>query len=119
MNYNFDIVIAQELGVNAAIVINNLQFWIEKNEANGRHFHDDRYWTYNSMKAWKELFPFWTERQIRKTLEDLVEKSIIIKGNYNQVKYDRTLWYSFSDYGISVLHICQIEVTGMSNLYQI
>lgn len=115
MNYYFDIVIAQELGVNAAIVINNLQFWIKKNEANGKHFHDGRYWTYNSVKAWKELFPFWTERQIRKTLEDLVEKSIIIKGNYNGVKYDRTLWYAFSDYGISVLQTCQMKVTDLSN----
>lgn len=115
MKYHFDIVIAQELGVNAAIVINNLQFWIKKNEANGKHFHDGRYWTYNSMKAWVEFFPFWTERQIRKTLEDLVEKRIIIKGNYNQVKYDRTLWYAFSDYGISVLQTCQMKATDLSD----
>ncbi|MBC3796453.1 hypothetical protein [Acetobacterium tundrae] len=115
MNYSFDTQIAEELGVNAAIVINNLQFWIKKNEANGKHFHDDRCWTYNSMKAWKELFPFWTERQIRKILEDLVEKGIIIKGNFNEMKYDRTLWYAFSNYGISILHICQMKLTDLSN----
>lgn len=115
MNYNFDIAIAQELGVNAAIVINNLQFWIKKNEANGKHFHDGRYWTFNSIKAWKELFPFWTERQIRKTLDDLIEKEIVIKGNYNELKYDRTLWYAFTNYGVSILHSCQMKVTDLSN----
>lgn len=114
MNYNFDIAIAQELGVSAAIVVQNLQFWIKKNEANDKHFHDGRYWTFNSMKAWHELFPFWTERQIRKILDDLVEKKIIIKGNYNEMKYDRTLWYAFTDYGITILQSCQMKETSLS-----
>lgn len=114
MNYNFDIAIAQELGVSAAIVVQNLQFWIKKNEANDKHFHDGRYWTFNSMKAWHELFPFWTERQIRKILDDLVEKRIIIKGNYNEMKYDRTLWYAFTDYGITILQTCQMKETTLS-----
>lgn len=114
MNYSFDIAIAQELGVNAAIVVQNLQFWIKKNEANDKHFHDGRYWTFNSMKAWHELFPFWTERQIRKILDDLVEKKIIIKGNYNEMKYDRTLWYAFTDYGITILQTCQMKETSLS-----
>lgn len=115
MNYNFDIAIAQELGVNAAIVINNLQFWIKKNEANGKHLHDGRYWTFNSNRAWKELFPFWTENQIRKILDDLVTKDIIIKGNYNELKYDRTLWYAFSDNGNSICEKTQMKVGNIPN----
>lgn len=115
MNYNFDIAIAQELGVSAAIVVQNLQFWIKKNEANDKHFHDGRYWTFNSIKAWKDLFPFWSDRQIRKILDDLISKGIIIKGNYNELKYDRTLWYAFTDYGISILHNCQMKVPDLSN----
>lgn len=114
MNYNFDIDVAEKLGVNAAIVVQNLQFWIKKNEANDKHFHDGRYWTFNSMKAWHELFPFWTERQIRKILDDLVEKKIITKGNYNEMKYDRTLWYAFTDYGITILQTCQMKETSLS-----
>jgi hypothetical protein len=115
VNYSFDIGVAEKLGVNAAIVVQNLQFWIKKNEANNKHFHDDRYWTFNSIKAWKDLFPFWSDRQIRKILDDLIEKGIIIKGNYNELKYDRTLWYAFTDYGISILHNCQMKVTDLSN----
>jgi hypothetical protein len=114
VNYSFDIGVAEKLGVNAAIVICNIQFWIKKNQANDKHFHDGRYWTFNSMRAWHELFPFWTERQIRKILDDLVEKNIIIKGNYNEMKYDRTLWYAFTDYGITILQTCQMKETSLS-----
>lgn len=115
MNYNFDIEIAEKLGVNAAIVINNLQFWIKKNEANNKHFHEGRTWTYNSNKAMKELFPFWTERQIRKIIDDLVNNDIIIKGNFSETKYDRTLWYAFTDFGNSICQKCQLDLSNLSN----
>ena len=52
MNYIFDVEVAREYGVNEAIFISNLQFWIAKNKANGIHYHGNRTWTYNSNKAY-------------------------------------------------------------------
>ena len=70
MTYSFDIEIAQEIGVDEAIMLQNIIFWLVKNKANGTNHYDGRYWTYNSHKAFKELFPFWTENQIRRILEN-------------------------------------------------
>ena len=100
MDYSFDIEVAQQYGVNEAIMIKNLQFWIMKNKANGKHFHDGHTWTYNSVAAFMQLFPFWTEKQIRIIINSLKEKGIIITGNYNPMAYDRTLWYAFDDESI-------------------
>lgn len=97
MVYNFDIKIAKEYGVNEAIMIANFQFWIKKNKANGDNFYDGRYWTYNSYNAFKELFPFWTEQNIKTILKHLKEKGVLITGNYNENKYDHTNWYAFVD----------------------
>lgn len=97
MTYTFDIEIAKEYGVNEAILIANLQFWIKKNQANEKNYYEGHYWTYNSIKAWQKLFPFWTEKIIRTILNHLIERGVIITGNYNQSKYDRTLWYAFAD----------------------
>ena len=97
MNYTFDIEVAKEYGVNEAILITNLQFWIKKNQANDKNYYDGHYWTYNSIKAWQQLFPFWTEKTIRTILNHLIDKGVIITSNYNQSKYDRTLWYAFAD----------------------
>lgn len=97
MVYQFDIEVASRFGVNEAIMIYNLAYWIRKNEANGKHLHDGRYWTYNSVKAFAELFPFWTKAQVRRILESLVEKGVIVTGNYNEDGRDRTIWYAFSD----------------------
>lgn len=97
MTYSFDTQVAERFGVNEAILIQNLVYWISKNEANGRHEHDGRYWTYNSAEAFAKLFPFWSVNQVRRMLAKLVDIGVLVKGNYNQVQYDRTMWYGFDD----------------------
>ena len=57
MTHQFDTEIAKEYGVDIAIVVSNIAFWLQKNKANGKHIHDGKVWTYNSTKAFKELFP--------------------------------------------------------------
>lgn len=97
MNHSFDVEFAREYGIEEAIMIQNFHFWISKNKANGRHEHDGRTWTYNSAKAMTELMPYLSDRQIRRTLDSLVEKGVLIKGNWNESAYDRTLWFAFAD----------------------
>ena len=99
MIHNFDINIAEKYGINAAIILQNMYYWIEKNRANEKHFHDGYYWTYNSLKAFEELFPYMSTKQIRGALEKLDEEGIIVCGNYNNSTYDRTKWYAITDAG--------------------
>lgn len=97
MHFAFDDYYAEKHGIDCAIMIQNMQFWIFKNRANGKHFHDGHYWTYNSMKAMTEMFRFWSKHQIERILRDLVDKDVLIKGNYNTLQNDRTCWYAFKD----------------------
>ena len=96
MNYSFDTDVAKEYGVQEAIMIRNFQFWIAKNKADNRHFYDGRFWTYSSKRALLELFPFWSEQNIKTILTRLKEKGVIITGSYNKSPYDKTLWYAFA-----------------------
>lgn len=105
MVHYFDVEVAKEYGVNAAIILSNIAFWVVKNEANGEHFHDGYYWTYNSVSAYSEMFPYLTEKQIRTALETLRAENIIIAGNYNSDKRDRTLWYALTEKGRSICRI--------------
>jgi hypothetical protein len=97
MIYGFELDVAKEYGVDEAIMITNFQYWIMKNKAGNKHFYDGHYWTYNSSKAFAELFPFWNQRHIELILNHLVDKGVLIKGNFNQSAYDRTSWYAFND----------------------
>lgn len=115
MQHSFDVELAKEYGILEAILMQNIYFWIEKNIANKKHFYDDRYWTYNSRKAFSEMFPYASEKQIRRALEKLENLNILITGNYNKQWSDRTLWYSFSDIGLSIVQKRQMQLSKKTN----
>lgn len=95
MIYSFDFDFAKEFGVEEAIMITNFQFWISKNKAAGVNFHEGRTWTYNSAKAFAALFPFWTTKQVRRILDSLITKKVLMTGRYNTRTNNRTIWYAF------------------------
>ena len=106
MEHHFNVEDAKKYGVECAILLNNIRFWVAKNKANEKHFYDGRYWTYNSVKAFSELFPYWSKDQIRRYIDKLETAGEIVSGNYNQSHYDRTKWYSLN---------CQIELANLPN----
>jgi len=115
MQHSFDIEIAKKYGILEAILMQNIYFWINKNQANEMHLHDGKYWTYNSRKAFSLMFPYASEKQIRRALEKLENSNILVKGNFNKIGFDRTLWYSFSDYGFAIMQKSQIDLTKWAN----
>jgi hypothetical protein len=94
MNHSFDVDNAIAYGVCEAIFIENLKFWILKNAANKKHYHDGYYWTYNSLSAFVELFPYWSVSQIRRIIDKLEKEGVILSGNFNLNTYDRTQWHT-------------------------
>jgi hypothetical protein len=82
--------LAVAIGLNEAIVLQQLHYWIKKSN----HIKDGRPWVYNTIPDWAEQFPFWGEKTVRRTFDSLVNMHIVLKGNYNEKKTDRTTWYS-------------------------
>jgi uncharacterized phage protein (TIGR02220 family) len=109
MKHILDVEIAKKYGVNAAILLENLGYWIKQNEANQTNFFDGYYWTFNSRRAYREIFPYMSERQIDTAFRKLIDDGLVITGNYNRLAYDRTLWYALTQKGKSILHFDGME----------
>ena len=110
MEHSFNVKFAQEYGIEEAVIVHNFYFWLKKNLANEKHLYDGRYWTYNSNNAFCTLFPYINKTKIFRVLKNLDEQGIILKGNFNTNVWDKTLWYSFSDKGLSILTECGYDV---------
>lgn len=94
MTHQFDTDIAKSIGVDAAIIYQNIQYWCAKNEANGKNIHDGKSWTYNSKQAFLELFPYLSERKIKTALDTLKTHGLIeVRNDLNENKMDHTNWY--------------------------
>jgi hypothetical protein len=83
--------------LNEAIVLNQLNYWLEINKKADKNFIDDRYWVYNSYSDWKTNdFPYWSEKTIQRTFTRLESKGIVISANYNKLAIDKTKWYTIN-----------------------
>ena len=104
MIISFDTKTVEILGnVNDTIMLTNIFYWVTKNKANKKNFKEGRYWTYNSYRAFEELFPFFTARQIRYSLNRLKDEGYILTGNFNKHPNDNTLWYTMTEKGLNVM----------------
>ena len=94
MEHSFDVDDAIKHGIEKAVILKNLRFWIAKNIANKKHFYDGFTWTYNSTTAFAELFPYMSSQKIGRLLREMESDGLIKSGNYNKAGYDRTKWYT-------------------------
>ena len=115
MHHSFSTELAEQYGILEAVLLNHFQFWITHNAANDVHYHDGRYWTFNTVKAFADLFPYASAKQIRTALNRLIDAGVLMTGNYNKTTYDRTLWYAFTDEGLTICPIRQMDAPKKKN----
>ena len=92
--HSFDPEIAEVVGLNAAVIYQNIVWWCEKNAANERNVYEGKAWTYNTLDAFCNLFPYLSAKQIRTALNKLKDAGLVAVGNFNKDPRDRTIWYA-------------------------
>lgn len=84
--------LAKKIGLNEAILLQQIHFWIGKK----KHYKDGHYWVYNTYDEWLNQFPFWSKSTIRRAINSLEKKELLITGNYNKLQIDNTKWYTIN-----------------------
>lgn len=97
MEHQFNVELATKIGVEKAVIIHNMYFWINHNAKNKKNVYDGSVWTYNSSSAFGKLFPYLKDRTISRYLLELEKDGYLKTGNYNDNTFDKTKWYSFTD----------------------
>lgn len=106
--HSFDPVLASQIGVLGAVMVKHFQYWIRYNKKAKKNFRDGRTWSYQKIEDIALHFDYLSEDQVRDVLYKLENgrgrkskkqlfKPILKRGNYNKVKFDRTIWYAFED----------------------
>lgn len=88
--------LATLIGLNEAMVLQQIHYWIEINRKADKNLQEEKYWTYNTIEEWQKEFPFWSVDTVKRTLNKLRKLNILITENFNKLKIDRTLWYTIN-----------------------
>lgn len=90
--------LAKELGnLNEAVFLQQLHYWLNRKKEEGVNsacFIEERYWVYNSLDDWLKQFVWMSKKTLQRTINSLVSKGFVIKGNFNRTKMDQTCWYT-------------------------
>lgn len=97
LNHSFNVELAQLYGIECALLIHHLQYWIQYNRSMKRNFHDGHTWMFQTQKELSVLFPYLSVDSVQRNISKLVQFDIIIIANYNKNKIDKTNWYAFKD----------------------
>jgi len=89
--------IACAFGVDEAIMLAHIAYWVRNNYDNLRNEHNGETWTYNTKEAFARQFQFWSVMQIRRILKSCETQGLIKTGCFNANAYDKTLWYTLTD----------------------
>ena len=104
--------LALEIGLNESMVLLQLEFLISISD----NVHDGRVWTYQSLNELREnYFPFWGKSTIGRAIQALVDRDLVIVGNFNRVGFDRTQWYALNPEGIARLQSIRLESPTSQN----
>lgn len=87
--------LANVIGLNEAIVLQQLNYWLHSKSAKKIN---DKWWVYNTYENWKKQnFPFWSVATIRRTFSSLEKKEVVVSANFNRAGFDKTKWYSIDE----------------------
>lgn len=95
--HSFNVSLATLIGLNETIILTNFYFNVKSNEGNENMVKDGRVWFFRSVKYLNEQYPYLTPDKIRRAIERLINAGYVIKGDYNQDKFNKCNWYSISD----------------------
>lgn len=73
-----------------AAILQQIHYWTQKN----MNIRDGYSWVYNTTAEWQKQFSWIkSDKTMRTKLKSLENKGLLVTGNYNKAKFDRTKWY--------------------------
>jgi len=88
---------AIKYGVNCAIFLGRIRYWVEENQIKGLNEREGRFWTYDSVDTLSQIYPYWSISTIKGIIRKLRDSGAIITDCFNESKWDKTTWYTLSD----------------------
>ena len=86
--------VAMEVGVEAAILLEDIYYWVNHNREREHNFNEGYYWTVNSYQDFVNRFPCFSVGKIKRLLAQLKTAGFIEARHYrNYDPRNRSLWY--------------------------
>ena len=100
--------LAKAIGVNEALVLQQLHYWLV-NHAEMRH--DGKFWIYKTYEEWQEQdFFFWSVRTVKSIFKKLGDMGLIESQKLSSNRHNRVNYYTINSVKLAEISaICEAE----------
>lgn len=85
---------AEALGLNEAIVVARLRFWLSRT----KHIFGGRPWVYNTYLEWQRQFPFWSVFTVKAVFRRLEQLGVLESTqHFNTSRWYKRKWYTLDE----------------------
>jgi hypothetical protein len=88
--------LAKAIGINEAIVLQQIQYWLNIKKEMGDQKIDGKYWIYNTYDEWELQFKYMSARTIMRTIKNLCNLNLVIVQQFDKRKWDRKNYYTIN-----------------------
>ena len=81
--------LAVKIGLNEAMFLQQVHYWLGRSDT---EIHGHR-WIYNTVKQWRDQFPFWSEDTITRIVKNLRQAGFLVVERLSPDKRDKTNFY--------------------------
>ena len=74
----FDVDVAKRCGVNAAILLSDIQYWCERSKGDPAHLREGRVWMWSSQEAFVQRHPYLSRDTVRESIKRLSDDGLIL-----------------------------------------
>lgn len=109
MAEKFNAGIAGQYGVAAALLAEYIWQEVKKNEFHNRHCYGGRIWMWCSRLMFSAVMPYLSKSMVHTGIWRLIKGGVLVQGEFNQSRFDRTAWYAFTASGRKMMEAREEE----------
>jgi hypothetical protein len=103
VHHVFDVKDAEKHGLEKAVILANFKYWIKSNLANNRNIYAGMCWTYNTVEALSELFPYINATKIGRILRAMEKDGVILSCKRSDIEPDCSTYIQTKAYTVPAL----------------
>jgi len=109
MAQKFNSGIAERFGITAALLLEYIWKEVKENEFHGRCSYEGNIWMRCSKKTFTAHMPYLSKGMVKRGIVSLKKAGLLVQGEHNESRFDRTAWYAFTEYGKKVMEESEDE----------
>lgn len=107
--HSFNVELATMVGLTEAILLQHFYFWHQR-ACNLPDMHrEGRVWFFRSVAEMREVFPYLSDGNVRTAIQHLIDRGLVVKGDFSEKSMYKATWYSLDDSAIRIFHLSKSQ----------